>query len=252
MRLATRAEGRGPDLVLVHGWGLNAAVWAPLAARLAHRHRVTCIELPGHGASPPPGDGGAAGLVEALLAAAPARAAWLGWSLGGLLALAAARAAPGRITRLGLLATNPCFTRREDWPWAMAPEVLAGFARDLEAQPQRTLQRFLGLVARGAPSADTLRDLRRRVLEAPAPHPRGLALGLELLRDWDLRPALASLSQPLWLGFGERDTLVPVAVADAVAGLQPTARITRFAGAGHAPLLSHPEALLAALGPVLA
>lgn len=252
MRLATRTEGSGPDLVLLHGWGLNAAVWAPLVERLASRHRVTCIELPGHGASPPPAEGAAAGVIDALLAAAPARAAWLGWSLGGLLALAAAQAAPDRVTRLGLLATNPCFTRREDWPCAMAPEVLAGFGRELQAQPQRTLQRFLGLVARGAPSADTLRDLRRRVLDAPAPHPRGLALGLEVLRDWDLRPALAAVSQPLWLGFGARDTLVPVAAAEAVAGLCPTARITRFEGAGHAPLLSHPDALVAAIEPLLA
>ncbi len=253
MRLATRVQGAGPDLVLVHGWGLNAAVWEPLTERLAGRHRLTSIELPGHGASPPPGEGTTtADLVEALLAAAPARAAWLGWSLGGLLALAVAQAAPDRITRLGLLATNPCFTRRADWPCAMAPEVLAGFARDLETQPQRTLQRFLGLVARGAPSADTLRDLRRRVLDAPAPHPRGLALGLELLRDRDLRPALAAVSQPLWLGFGARDTLVPLAAADAVAALCPTARITRFEGAGHAPLLSHPDALVTALGPLLA
>jgi len=252
VRLATRVQGAGPDLVLLHGWGLNAEVWAPVVERLASRQRVTCIELPGHGASPPPAEGAAPGVIEALLAAAPARAAWLGWSLGGLLALAAARAAPDRITRLGLLATNPCFTRREDWPCAMAPEVLAEFARELEAEPRRTLQRFLGLVARGAPSADTLRDLRRRVLDAPVPHPQGLALGLALLRDWDLRPALATLSQPLWLGFGARDTLVPLAAAEAVAKLCPTARITRFEDAGHAPLLSHPDAVVTAIGPLLA
>ncbi len=44
----------------------------------------------------------------------------------------------------------------------------------------------------------------------------------------------------MWL-FGERDTLVPVAAAEAIAALAPTARHALVHGAGHAPFLSHPQ-----------
>ena len=44
-------RGRGRDLVLLHGWGLNLRVWDELAGALARRFRVIAIDLPGHGKS---------------------------------------------------------------------------------------------------------------------------------------------------------------------------------------------------------
>ena len=42
-------RGRGPDLVLLHGWGLNLRVWDELAGVLARRFRVIAVDLPsGH------------------------------------------------------------------------------------------------------------------------------------------------------------------------------------------------------------
>ena len=42
-------QGRGRDVVLLHGWGLNLRVWDELAEALARRFRVIAIDLPGHG-----------------------------------------------------------------------------------------------------------------------------------------------------------------------------------------------------------
>lgn len=41
--------GEGSDVVLLHGWGYASDLLVPLAKRLAKKHRVTLIDLPGHG-----------------------------------------------------------------------------------------------------------------------------------------------------------------------------------------------------------
>jgi len=248
----------GLSLVLLHGWGMNAAVWAGLPAALtttlAAGWPIAPIELPGHGASPfPPAAVDLDAWADACLALAPPRAVWLGWSLGGLVALAAALRAPQRVAGLILMTATPRFVRAPDWPAAMAGETLDQFHSGLLAEPAATLDRFLALQVRGSEAArETLRTLRRDLAARPTPDPRALALGLDLLRDGDLRLRLAELSCPsLWL-FGSHDTLVPAAVGPAIAGLLPAARVQVIRGAAHAPFLSHPGETTALIGDFLA
>jgi pimeloyl-[acyl-carrier protein] methyl ester esterase len=254
MKLSVETSGRGPDLVLLHGWGMNAAVWEGLPREIAGAYRLTRIELPGHGASPfGPEHADRLGWARACLEVAPPRAAWLGWSLGGLIALQAALLAPERVAALVLLTATPRFVRASDWPAAMDPQVFAQFHDTLVAEPKLTLERFLRLQVRGSDSArETLRLLRAELAEQPAPQPEALALGLDLLRDGDLRGALCELACPsLWV-FGERDTLVPAAASAGVSALRADAEVRVIAGAAHAPFLSHPEQTVATIGPFLA
>jgi len=242
--LSVLSQGSGPDLVLLHGWGMNGLVWEGLPTALTTGRRLWRIELPGHGASPfEPRHDGRAAWADACLEAAPERAVWIGWSLGGLLALEAALRAPERVRALVLLTATPRFVRAPDWPAAMDAEVLARFHDDLLADPAGTLQRFLALQVMGSEAArDTLRTLRRELAQRPAPVPAALALGLDLLQTSDLRERIGALTCPtLWL-FGQRDTLVPAAASTGIARLLPQARCRVLAGAAHAPLLSHPEA----------
>jgi len=46
---------------------------------------------------------------------------------------------------------------------------------------------------------------------------------------------------------GERDTLVPLAAAQATVDRVPGAELRIIAGAGHAPFLSHPDRFIEAL-----
>jgi pimeloyl-[acyl-carrier protein] methyl ester esterase len=243
-----------PGLVLLHGWGMNAAVWAGLPAAMTRERPVVPIDLPGHGGGPfrlAATDLDA--WADACLAVTPPRAVWLGWSLGGLVALAAALRAPKRVAGLILMAATPRFVRAADWPAAMVSETLHQFHSGLLADPAGTLDRFLALQVRGGEAArETLRTLRRELAGRPAPDPQALALGLDLLRDGDLRPRLAELSCPsLWL-FGSHDTLVPAAAAPAVSALVPAARVQVIPGAAHAPFLSHPAETAALIGDFLA
>jgi len=253
MTLFTQTSGDGPDLVLVHGWGLNGGVWDTLAPLLeASGFRVTRVDLPGYGRSAWHGEAGVDALAQAVLACVPERAAWLGWSMGALVAVQAALAAPARIARLVLVAATPSFITRPDWTAAMEPHLLEGFARDLQRDYLRTLQRFLALQVRGSDAAEAaLRELRARLLQHGEPAPESLLAGLAILRATDLRAQLAGIACPaLWL-MGARDTLVPEAAACQAAARMPDARVEVIAGAGHAPFLARPAEAAGIIGDFL-
>jgi len=243
MSLSVQCRGRGSDLVLLHGWGMNAAVWEGLPSVLAMERRLWQIELPGHGESPfQSGCDSTEAWADACLDQAPRQAVWLGWSLGGLIALEAALRAPERIKALVLLTATPRFIRAADWPAAMDADVLAKFQDGLSDDASGTLDRFLVLQVMGSEAArESLRTLRHEVARRPAPSPAALEIGLDLLRDTDLRNRIGTLSCPtLWL-FGRRDTLVPAAASEGIATLLPNSRQRVVAGAAHAPFLSHPQ-----------
>ena len=241
------------DLVLLHGWGMNSAVWDGLSPSLEQRFRPHAIDLPGHaGQSFDAGRRWLPDWADACLSQAPEQAVWLGWSLGGLVAMQAALQAPKRVRALILMTSTPRFVQAVDWRAAVAEETLAQFSAGLLEDPTGTLERFLALQVRGSDEARaTLRLLRAELAQRPPPLPEALAAGLELLRDEDLRGPLPDIRVPtLWL-FGERDTLTPAAVAERVALLMPESRCRVIAGAAHAPHLSHPDAVVAEINAFL-
>jgi pimeloyl-[acyl-carrier protein] methyl ester esterase len=244
MTLYTQTSGDGPDLVLVHGWGLHGGIWERLLPLLEPVFRVTRVDLPGHGHSSWHDEATLDDLVEAVLSVAPVRADWLGWSLGSLVATRAALTAPARIGQLVLLAGTPCFVRRPDWPTAMQPGLLATFAADLQHDYAATLNRFLSLQVHGSEHAGAvLRELRVRLLEHGEPDPGALAAGLDILRNTDLRDRLPQLEQRVLFLMGARDTLVPAAAGQQAAQLVADGHSQVIDGCGHAPFIARPEAV---------
>ncbi len=242
MTLHVGKLGSGADVVLLHGWGMNAGVWAPLAEGLANRFRLHLVDLPGHGKSDlDPDCRSLADWALAVRQSVPDGAAWIGWSLGAQVAIKAALDDPGMVGSLCLLAGTPRFVDGPDWPHAMSESTFRQFAANLARDHGATLERFLALQVRGAEHAgETLRWLRQEVRECPAPTDTALDNGLELLLKTDLRLRLCDLACPtLWV-LGERDTLVPVEMGDDLGGLQPEADVVVVSGAAHAPFLSHP------------
>lgn len=241
MKLATELRGEGRDLVMLHGWGMNSAVWCGFADELAANYRVTLIDLPGHGHSPFNGQLALADWAEDCLAVAPDSAVWLGWSLGSMVALQAAHQAPTRVSGLLMLAGMPRFVQAQDWPHAMAPRTLDLFIQALGDDHRGTLERFLALQMLGSDLAkETLRSLKQRLHERPDPQPEALQIGLNLLKHADLRTALRELECPTaWL-YGDRDTLAPAAAAGLLERWHPSVTTAVIRGAAHTPFLSHP------------
>ncbi len=243
MRLHTTTSGEGRELLLLHGWGMNSAIWGAFADSLAQGYRVTLVDLPGHGESDyTPELSSLDEWVEMVLEVAPEQAVWIGWSLGAMLAQRAAVVAPQRLSGLVTLAGTPRFIRADGWDCAIAAEVLQQFAQELERDHQQTLGRFLALQLQGDSEArGLLRRLRQQLAERPAPATAALEAGLQLLLSVDLRDQLQSITCPsLWL-LGERDTLVPVTLGSELHELQPDGAIKIVSGAAHTPFLSHPD-----------
>jgi pimeloyl-[acyl-carrier protein] methyl ester esterase len=242
LSLYTETAGNGPDLVLIHGWGLHSGIWDGFAPLLETSYRVTRVDLPGHGRSDWRGETSLDEWVAAVLAAVPIPAAWLGWSLGGLLAMRAALMAPGQVTALITVASSPCFVRRPGWQSAMLPALLETFSAELQQDYGRTLNRFLSLQVRGSEHAGTvLKTLRSTLLAHGEPDAAGLSAGLEMLRTTDLRNALGEIACRTLLLMGGRDTLVPQNAGSETAALLADAQLAMIEGAGHAPFLAAPQ-----------
>jgi len=248
VKLHAETAGHGPELVLLHGWGLHSGVWARLRPALGSGFRVTCIDLPGHGRSAaPPAGFGLASVAEAIATAAPPGAAWLGWSLGGQVALAAALAGAA-IRRLVLVATTPRFVTAPDWPCGMDATTLAGFAASLANDHRKTVRDFLTLQLRGDRHAATLlAELRRTLDEHGDPEPGALRAGLDILSGTDLRDRLAAVRQPVLVIAGERDRLTPAEAGRRLAAGVADGRFLALPGAAHAPFLTHPAEFAAAV-----
>lgn len=229
-----------PALVLVHGWGLGCGSWAPLDAALERDFTVHRLALPGYDGSPAAG-AAPEDWADILLDRAPARATWVGASLGGILATEAATRAPGRCEALVTIGSNPCFVHRDDWPHAMALPVFREFSASLDHDPERVLRRFMQLATMGSarPRADLAR-LHRSLDDTDRPGADVLAAGLRLLRETDARGRLRNLRVPGLHLFGEHDALVPAAAAGFYDNV-PGQRTVTCAGASHLPWLSAPH-----------
>lgn len=247
--LYMESNGRGPELLLLHGWGLHGGVWDTLVPRLTPKFRVTRIDLPGHGRSrdvpmPP----SLTELTLQTMAAVPPGAVVLGWSLGGLVALEAALRMPQRLRGLILANSTPRFITAEDWSCAMPLEQLGQFAQDLAEDYHATLQNFLSLQVRGDESARAcLRQLRDSLFVHGEADTASLATGLEILKDSDLRPALKEVSVPTLVLAGGYDRLTPAAASQYLAAYIPGARLELFSKSAHAPFISHTDAFVTAV-----
>lgn len=239
--------GTGPDLVLIHGWAMHGGVFAPLTDVLATQFRLHVVDLPGHGYSRDDARFDVADCALRIADATP-RALWIGWSLGGLVALRAAFDVSQHVRGLVVIASSPRFVSAPDWPHGVTANVFAEFGVELRPRHRHAVERFLALQTMGSAHAQTqLRDLKKHVFERGDPNIDALADGLRALDAGDLRADVAHLAMPsLWIA-GRRDRLVPPAAMAWSAKQAPRGRYLEF-NSGHAPFISHPAESAVAIG----
>jgi 2-succinyl-6-hydroxy-2,4-cyclohexadiene-1-carboxylate synthase len=246
-------------LLLLHGFTGSSQAWGEeVLEALARSRRVLAVDLPGHGRSdtPPLGDPLHIGCVVADLAhlldrSGIEKADWLGYSMGGRIALAAALTRPGRVARLILESASPGLAdAAERGERRMSDEALAAriealgveaFVDEWLAQP---------LFATQARLPDEVRERERRWRlsnrpEALAACLRGLGTGTQP-PFWERLPERRS---PTLLITGEHDTRFTGIATRMLAGFAatPDARHVVVPGAGHAVHLEAPGAWLAAV-----
>jgi pimeloyl-[acyl-carrier protein] methyl ester esterase len=254
MKLHVEIEGTGPDLVLLHGWGLNAGIWDGVAAQLSTAHRLHRIDLPGHGRSEwsqqcvTLDD-----FTRAVAPYVPRHATVVGWSLGGMVGLRLAALAPERIAGLVLISTTPRFVTTADWKPAMTPQVLTNFGIRLRDDYRATIQDFLALQVRGDErELSSLRELRHKLVSGGLPLQAALEAGLGVLAAADLRSTLPKIGVRSLVIAGEYDRVTPPGAGRYLAEQIPNAVLHLVPRAGHAPFISHADDFLAALRAFLA
>jgi pimeloyl-[acyl-carrier protein] methyl ester esterase len=237
-------RGHGPDLVLLHGWGLNLRVWDGLVSQLESSFRIIAVDLPGHGRSEwnpqarTPAE--QAWQVHATLESLSDRYSLLGWSLGGQIALDLAAAMPGSVERLVLVATTPRFASGPGWPHGMPATALERMASQLRTNYKRTVSEFLELQVRGSVGAEkVLADLHASLFAHGEAHPKALVSGLATLESSDLRPMLSLVRAPTLVVAGQYDRVTLPAASRALADALPNAKYVEIRRAAHAPFLSH-------------
>lgn len=241
-KISTR--GQGPELVLVHGWSMHSGIWGGLVDVLASEFRVSLVDLPGHGVNRHvPLSRDLDKVAELILSELPP-AAWMGWSLGGLVTLAAALQQPHKVQKTVLVAATPCFSRQEDWDLGVSAAAQEAFADGLENDLEGTLDQFFVHCFGAAWVDESLRRLGKSLKTDDLPSKTTLRTGLHLLYGNNLLGGMETCRVPtLFLG-GTRDrTINPQSIERAVAAM-PAASARMIRAAGHAPFISHPEQFL--------
>jgi 2-succinyl-6-hydroxy-2,4-cyclohexadiene-1-carboxylate synthase len=243
-------------VVLLHGFTGSKTTWSRLARRFARSRRMIAIDLPGHGGSDPrPGDFDDTVRAIAAFADSAVRrpAAWIGYSLGGRLALAITLARPELVERLLLESASPGIPddheriarRRDDDALAerIERDGLEAFVDHWERLPLFATLRRLPQAERDA--------LRRQRLGGSA---RGLAASLRTVgagrQPW-LGDRLGEITVPVTLVAGDEDAKYR-AIAAAMAARIPCSTLDVVAGAGHVPHLERVDAFEAIVDRFLA
>jgi 2-succinyl-6-hydroxy-2,4-cyclohexadiene-1-carboxylate synthase len=250
--LAAERSGRGPALMLLHGYSGSGRSMDSLARAFQHDFDTIAPDLPGHGRSAERASGHAYDfdacvddLAATLAATGHDSAHWLGYSMGARLALACAVRHTSRVTSLVLVAGRAGIAdpgeraarRRADEALAARVEQLGveAFVDEWLAQPLfATLQRL---------GPDFMARERAARLANDA---RGLASSLRALGPAAQPPlfdALPRVSAPVLLVAGALDQRF-VAAAHELARSLPRAEVCVIPDAGHAAHLEQPEVFL--------
>ncbi len=240
MGIYVKRSGNGPALVLLHGWGLHGDIFQYVVDDLALHYRVYQVDLPGFGQSVVNNTPYTLEyVIEKVLEVTPENAHWLGWSLGGLIAMAISSRFPERVVSLITVASSPRFLQADDWPNAMTNEMLTILQGYLVEDFRGTLIRFLAIQALGSKTQQQdLQQLKELTFRHGEPAPRALQGGLDILHNTDLREELKQISVPWFRLYGRLDSLVPEKTAAAVATLAPESESFIFNSSSHAPFIS--------------
>lgn len=230
--------GSGKNLILVHGWGVNSAIWEPVIEQLSQSYCVHLVDLPGFGDSPEISHYSLDSIANTILKKLPENAIWCGWSLGGLIATYIAHQFPKRVSKLIQVCASMKFVEEGDW-LGVKEDVFDTFKLGIAKNPAKTLNRFLSIQAMGSETVKRdITTIKTLLVDRPTPHTSALIAGLDLLNTVDLRKEFSQLTMPCLSLFGAYDSLVPVMNNGNVAELYKPNQQVIFNRSSHAPFIS--------------
>jgi pimeloyl-[acyl-carrier protein] methyl ester esterase len=242
------------NIMLLHGWGMNRAVWQLVQEALSSDPalHVQALNLPGFGGASWHSESYELHEVSDRLAEQiPNNSVLVAWSMAGLLAIDIATRHRDKVAKLVFVGSSPFFVQQANWS-GIKPEVLEQFMLSLMSSPAKTVERFLAIQAMGSEHAkEDIKRLKSWLSEEPAPSAVALSGGLRLLNECDLRADFSALTIPMHGIFGRLDALVPVKVVESLQELNPNFCPEILPKASHAPFISHREEFVTLLKSML-
>jgi pimeloyl-ACP methyl ester carboxylesterase len=258
-----------PVIVAVHGLEGCAVNWSALAPLLTDRYRLLAPDLAGHGFTRSAGRGVDVSANRVLLhrfieAVAGSPVILMGNSMGGMISLREAAAAPGTVT--GLILLDPALPfmpvrpdpsvvgmflvnmipgvsqrvirrRRQFSPDELVAGILATVCADPSRVSPEVVEQHVEVARRrfGFSEADREFTLAARSVVSAAGYVTGRAY----------RRAINAVRCPVLVLHGTLDRLIPVAAARIVARAHPAWSLVVMPGVGHVPQLEAPQACAA-------
>lgn len=223
------------DVILLPGLASDATVWRDQLPALSARHRVAVSDVHFRAETLP-------AMAAALLAEHPGELVLCGTSMGGMVALEAARLAPQRIKALALLGTSA----RADTPELIALREAA--IVEFEAGRAEAVLRANVMFAfhpRVAGDSELARTYLAFVLGAGAD--QLIRQNRAIMARADLRPTLRALRCPTLVLCGDSDLLTPPEHACEIAAGIAGARLEIVPECGHLLTMEQPERVNALL-----
>jgi 3-oxoadipate enol-lactonase len=246
IELAYERRGSGMPMVLIHGYPLDHTIWDPVAPLLEKHFDLILPDLRGFGQSgtvPTPyllADM-AADIAALLDFFKIEKAAIVGHSMGGYIALAFARVYPGRLLGLGLIASQTL---------ADSPEKKAGRYQEAEhilANGVREVAEDMSLKL----TDDTLLQARLKELMLRQ-RPEGMAGALcAMAGRLDSTDIIPTFDFPVVLVHGLADKLIPIERLRSLQALLKHGTLVEIERAGHMPMMESPQVTAEALKTLL-
>jgi pimeloyl-ACP methyl ester carboxylesterase len=229
-------EGKGPVVVLLHGWGANLGSFDGITTYLSKKFRVIRIDFPGFGGSPKPADSWGVGEYASLTAAVLGKLeiknvyAFGGHSFGGrviIKGIATKVLAAKKLILIDTAGVRPAASAKKS--------VLRVVAKS-------------GKLVTSLPGLKKLQPALRKRLYAAAGTTDYLEaeamqkIFLNTINE-DLLPYVHELIQPALLMWGENDTETPVADAYKLMNELPDGELLVVPDAGHFVYLDDPSAV---------
>lgn len=234
--ISFEVEGRGETaLVFIHGWSCDSGYWRAQLPAFSNAYTTVAVDLAGHGLSGANRrDWSMAAFgedVAAVIRALPHRHVILiGHSMGGYVALEAARLQPERV--MGVIGVDSLQDLDGQQP---DPEGAAALLTALRRQPRETTRSFV-LETFFTPRSDP--SLARQIADDMASAPPSVAVpSMEMLMAYDPKPVAASLDIPVVAIVGEMMPVDERAARDRV----PRFRAQKIPGGGHFLHIEQPE-----------
>jgi len=236
-------------LVLLHGFTGDTTTWDSVRAGLRRWGKTLALDLVGHGKSPKPDDAASYTMeacVEQVLAALDRRGirrAWfVGYSMGGRVALTIAARHPERAEGLILESTSPGLEDAQARAARAADDArLAGdiAERGVPDFVERWLQQPLFADLAELPPAQRAEQRAQRLRNTPV----GLANSLRGMGTGSMEPvwdALGRWRMPVLILAGRKDAKF-AETARRMQALLSRARLHLFPASGHAPHVTEPR-----------